>query len=348
MWPWDRREKQIEKLIAKADAALEIPDFEEALPLADRIIELGHTYGFELKARALAGLDREPEALRVMEESVTLAPEVGQLWSYLGEYRSNAGDYAGAHAAFERAAAVDPELLQDSTINGAIVHLREERPGLALARLDEIGARVHPGLRHLFARTRAHALLDLGRFDEAIDYCTREIDVIIGPDGFETGDGSPIEDALRSLQITKATALWRGRRDGAAALELCHSAVCPGGVSGAAFTLIREIGGLDASRAKPFRLLCHGKALTRFFEEGVAPESVPEVEAGYFTTFRVLADTPEEALEFVQRFEEREWGENFRSLMLKESSETPDEVAGCKGIYFRSGRTFYSGPDEQP
>ena len=348
MWPWDRREKQLEELIAKADAAFEIPDFEEALPLADRIIELGHTYGFELKARALAGLDREPEALRVMEESVKVAPEVGQLWSYLGEYRSNSGDYAGAHAAFQRAGAVNPDLLEDSTINDAIVHLREEQPALALERLDAIKPRMAPGLRGRFARSRADALLDLERFDEAVDYCTSEIDMIRGADGLEPDDEDQIEDSLRSLQITKATALWRGRKDGAAALELCYSAVTLSGTRGPGFTLIREIGGLDASHSKPYQLLCHGKALIRFFEPSVSTASAPESERGYFTTFRVLADSPEEAFEFVRGFEMREWGEQFRSLVLEKSSEAPDKVTGCKGVYFRGGRTFYSGRDQEP
>lgn len=145
------------------------------------------------------------------------------------------------------------------------------------------------------------------------------------------------------LLVAKATALWREKKEADAALELCYSAMKRVGARAPAFDLIREIGGLDARRAKPFQLLCHGKVMTRFFEEGVDPQGIPKTERGFFTTFRVLADTPEEALEFVQRLERREWGADFHSLALEKFSETSDEVSGCKGIYFRSGRTFYSG-----
>lgn len=151
------------------------------------------------------------------------------------------------------------------------------------------------------------------------------------------------EKEADELLVAKATALWREKKDADAALELCHSAVKRAGARGPAFDLIREIGGLDASRARSFQLLCHGRVTTRFFEEGVDPQSIPKTERGFFTTFRVLADTPEEALEFVQRLEQREWGADFRSLELERLSETRDEVGGSKGIYFRSGRTFYSG-----
>ena len=346
---WKRRkpEERLAALISEAEEALKQREFERALRAGEKLVGLQHTYGFEIKARALAALDREPEALRVMEESVTIAPSVAPLWSFLGEYRSNAGDYAGAHAAFARAGELDPVMLPECLLNEAIVFLRETQPERAWETLERISTPTDLRLRGEIASWRADTLLQLGRNEQTIELCTRELDWGEAAVAADPTVLDMLTSSRDELRIAQATALWRSRKDGEAALELCYAAVKHTGSRGAGFELIREIGGLDASRAKCFQLLCHGKALTRFFEKGVAPESVPETEHGYLTTFRVLADTPEEALEFVERSERREWGEKFRSLVLEKSSEAPDKVTGCKGIYFRGGRTFYSGRDDK-
>lgn len=92
-WPLGR-EARFERLAKRADDVLKRHEYEKALPLAEKIIALRHTYGLEVKARALAALGRESEALATMEHAVGVAPQAPVLWSYLGEYRSNAGDYA--------------------------------------------------------------------------------------------------------------------------------------------------------------------------------------------------------------------------------------------------------------
>ena len=347
LWKRKSPEERVDELIAEAESALEKREFERALKAGQKIIDLGHTYGFELKARALVALEREPEALALMEESVKLAPGVGKLWSFLGEYRSNAGDYQAAHAAFARAAEIDPLLEPECLLNQAIVFLRETQPERAWETLERIATPTDLRLRGEIASWRADTLLQLGRNEQTIELCTRELDWGEAAVAADPTVLDMLTSSRDELRIAQATALWRSRKDGEAALELCYAAVKHTGSRGAGFELIREIGGLDASRAKCFQLLCHGKALTRFFEKGVAPESVPETEHGYLTTFRVLADTPEQALEFVERSERREWGEKFRSLVLEKSSEAPDKVTGCKGIYFRGGRTFYSGRDDK-
>lgn len=334
----DRTKRQIEELIARADAAFEIPDYEEVVPLADQIIDLGHTYGFELKARALAALDREPEALRVMEEGVTIAPTVGALWSYLGEYRSNACDYAGAHDAFGRAGALDPDLLAESTINDAVVFQRQERPDLALAKLDGLETPQSTDLRGLFARTRADTLLDLGRFDETIDYCTHEIAALAASAEMHETGKRELELSYGSLHVSKAAALWRGRQDRSAAIALCCQVSEHMKRSGEHFALVREIEKLDAHSAKPLFLTCEGLAQLPEVDGNLNPtgsgrqQSVP-----YLIGYLVLADSPEEGLEFVRRFEPEIWRASLKLRNFKASNEA---LADGKGVYWRIGRGF--------
>ncbi len=277
-----------------------------------------------------------------------VAPDVAKLWSLLGEYRSNARDYAGAQAAFTRAGELDPLMLPECLLNVAIVLLRDGQPARAWSTLEQIATPEDACFRAALSASRADALLELRRYEELLALATSELAAITARLGADPAESDELDAFSRQLSVSKAQALWRGRTDADAALELCRSAVRHVGTRGAAFDLMREIGGLDASRAKSFHLLCHGKAVVQFSDESEKQESDPNLEHGYFTTFRVLADTPEEAFEFVRQFELREWGENFRSLELEKASAAPERVEGCKGIYFRSGRTFYSGRDKKP
>ncbi len=206
MWPWKRKtpEERVHELVSQAEQALEAREFERALNVAREIIDLHHTYGFELAARALSALDREPEALRLMEDSVTIAPEVGKLWSHLGEYRSNAGDYAGARAAFERAGALDPEFGHESLLNVAITYSREGQLERAWSQLELIPQDLDGELGAAVAVHRAKTLVDLGRHEQALEFCARELEAREAHARAASEEPNALRNARQSCGFAKA------------------------------------------------------------------------------------------------------------------------------------------------
>ncbi len=118
----------IESLIRLADNALESGNDTAALTAGQNLIDLRHAYGFEVLARAYLLRDEKTRAIAALQDGVSKAPNVWQLWELLGDSWTDVGDQRRAREAYERV--------------------------LALPNADSVA--------------RAHALTELERFDEAI------------------------------------------------------------------------------------------------------------------------------------------------------------------------------------
>jgi tetratricopeptide (TPR) repeat protein len=337
MWPFGKR-KRVDALIAKCDEALSLRRYEDVLPWADELLELRHTAGFELKARALQSLGRETEAIEVLRQGVALAPGVTPLWSWLGDLLSGARDYAGAHEAFARAATCPGANRAECIANDAWVFFREGRIEVGLARLNEAGDPKDATLRAFIARCRVTMLVALERHEDAIAAGSRAIDAIRAAEPATDHAARTLERELGHILHDLAAATWRGRKDKAAALELCLSAAHRNGGE-ATFALLREIEGLDASSAKLWQLVCRGRVVVSIDGDEPRPRN-------YFKHSLVLADSAEEALSFARRIEAAEWGDRLVELGIEKADALTTTVSGCKGVYRApSGRTFYSESD---
>jgi tetratricopeptide (TPR) repeat protein len=336
MWPFNK-EQRVLALIEKAQEALDSARHEDALRIADKIIANGHTFGFELKARALAGLDRHAEAVSVLETGVGIAPQVPALWSWLGTCRSDAGDYPGAHAAFARLETCPGGSRGSAFGNDALVFLREGRLDDALARIDEAGTPAQAGLRMFLAGVRISIYGKACRWEDVIRFGELEIEWFRAAEAASGGDGDAMREHLGRLQGDVAEAWWRGRNDAAAALARCFEA-STSYRGRRLLALIREIEGHDAGKARPYRLLCAGTALMAVGNDGRKPEPAPHE---YATTYWVLAETPDEGLGYARRFEVQEFREGLLAFGLTSAEALTDSVGGCKGVYgARLGRTI--------
>jgi tetratricopeptide (TPR) repeat protein len=107
---------------------------QEALKIGLQLERERYSGGFELQALALAALRRHREAIAVLERGVETVPDIWLLWQLLGNYRSDAGDYDGAIAAYEQ---IDPEDCDVASLayNHANALARAERWADAEARL---------------------------------------------------------------------------------------------------------------------------------------------------------------------------------------------------------------------
>lgn len=334
MWPFRKDPETVEERVARAQKALDEKDPRQALEIAEQLLALQQAVGFELKARALAALGRRSDAIAVLEEGLRAVPHFARLWSCLGELRSDAGDFTGAHDAFRSAETVGAELRQESIANDALVYLREKNAHAALARIRDAGVPLDPALRSFAVYTRCSALIALGRHEEVITLCEAEL-VLLGD---EDSRSKP------ALQLALAEALWRGRKDRVKSLALCRRSGARERGHADAFDLLREIEGLDGSSAKPWHLLCHGKVLEKADADGDSFEGLAPQQLSFLTTYRVLADTPQEALAFARQWEQEVFGDKLLTFELEHSTQTNDSVHGCKGVYWRAGgHTLYTG-----
>jgi tetratricopeptide (TPR) repeat protein len=126
----------IESIIRQADDALEAGNDKAALAAGQTLVDMRHAYGFEVLARAYLLRDEKTRAIAALQDGVSKAPGVWQLWELLGDSWTDVGDDRRAREAYERV--------------------------LALPNADSVA--------------RAHALTELERFDEAIAIARAALD----------------------------------------------------------------------------------------------------------------------------------------------------------------------------
>ncbi len=157
-----------------ARVLLEADRPEEAAAALDRVLaaQPENVALLELQAEALLRAGRGSEAMDALQRVVGLAPERDRAWHILGFARLRAEDWAAAAEALRGAAAAAPEnrrYANDLAWLLATCPDADVRDGAAALRIVTRAAEqaAHPDANLL--DTRAAALAELGRFDEAID-----------------------------------------------------------------------------------------------------------------------------------------------------------------------------------
>ena len=317
----------VDVMIERAFELLEEGNSEEALALGRELEEARHTSGFEIQALAHGDLGDLPEAIQILERGVELAPEVWLLWQLLGNYRSDEGLWEEALEAYERA-------LRCPGVDGRSVHYnvatllsRENRDEEALShlQLEHLGAE-EPRLELvcLMASLRIALLTRLEWFDEALAEGRRFLTKARVEDW--------VDEHLAPVLGEYASALWQGRSDREGAENAAWEAIALDKMEGAAMWVLRELNPVASSRGHLFWLKLEGR--------GSEPLEGDQTPPGFFTTYEVVADSADEALEFARLFEPP----GVRDSLRIEESEVLEERPGePKGVYRSSGYSFFPG-----
>lgn len=311
-----------QKLLRLAYDCLDQDRPEKALKLANRLWKLGNSGSAEIRARALWMLEEYGEAIRTLEVGTSRWPQVAILWSYLGEYLSNTGAYEEALSAFERAKTGLGGSVVWSEYNIALVLWRSGRAQEALNRVQRIPADAEGPPMALRKWVAACALIDLGRAQEALDamefvHEEHEKWVSVG--------------TMSNLLETYAQALFGVRRSDEA-LRFAWEAIGLSKFRSMAAHVIRETSGEVSEHAKEWRIRIEGR------HSGIANHEDP---SRFSATYRVVADSPEEALELARRFED----EDVRaSIVLVDAEVEKDAFGQKKGVAEALGaNTFLPG-----
>lgn len=304
------KEITAEALMETGFRAIEEFDYKRAKKVGNRLRDHRHTSGYEILALAYAGEGRIRKALEVLEEGVTRAPSVWRLWQLLGNYYSDQGRYEEAHAAYRSALACPQTYNSSIYLNIAIVLYREEKYKEALDTLD----RVTDEELHLpVASVRTETLNELERYEESLAIASDFLNA--------EAETEQERHYLARILTALATAYWKGRNDKDAALHCLKKALVWDKSRQEALWLLRELNPENSPKAKYYRVLV----------EGVWPEPIEGETAapGFFTSYDVVADSQEEALEYIRRVEPDEVRESLSINNAKTLEKDPMNPKAC-------------------
>ncbi len=137
MW-FDSREEEVRQLEGEAYDALARGDWGAADAIAQTLLSMRWSGGFESAALAARGRGEPVVAVAQLEDAVAKVPAVWPLWHLLGVVRSDLGRYDEALDAFERALELPGSDAVSVRFNRAIAQHRRGEPGAALDDLELI------------------------------------------------------------------------------------------------------------------------------------------------------------------------------------------------------------------
>ncbi|CUU03711.1 Tetratricopeptide repeat-containing protein [Armatimonadetes bacterium GBS] len=319
--------REPEQLMEAAERALEQGDPRKAARFAEQLLRMRHTAGFEIKARALWAMGRPEDAIATLQEGVAIAPEVWILWEYLGRYLSDAGRYSEALDAF-RSGLACPNAPQDGFLfNLAIVYQRLGEYDNALQMLEQAeSVRSNLPLAWLEA-ARAYCLIQQKRYAEAERSLER------AQHALNTLDDPWTRGAVEAM-VHAYTGLLYWQRDGdlARAREHAERALHWDKTNPDAVALMRA-GNPIADKPTP---------LWHILVEGVWHEPLEGMRtpAGFFANYWVIADTPDEALDYIRPFEPPSVRDSLKVSEATVESTVQGERKGV--VRALAGYTFYA------
>jgi len=317
----EARRRECEKLSSRGFACLRDGNYGGALEAARNLEELRHSAAFDIGAQAYSALGNTKKAIETLERGVEKAPDVWLNWEFLGSCRSDLGLYDEAEAAYRRALECPNVWKASVRLNQAILANRRGDHDGALAILDSLNPE-DPKLRWEATAARMSALQGMGRLEEAAALAENALE----SESDESAARCLGRIGIRLGQIRLAQG-WQKEEIRSFAFD----ALRLNGASPGLLSLIREIDGQYRENAQYYRLLVHASI----------PVDSPRHEGarGYYVTYDVVAETPEEALAFVREFEDQSVQE---ALTIEEATALEPRPTEPLGVYRRTRRAYYN------
>lgn len=322
--PDDVQKKRAEKLAQKGYSLLAEGDYDGALEIAAQVEALCYSAAFEIAAQAYQGKDDPEAAIRELERGLELAPTVWSNWQLLGNYRSDLHRWEKAEEAYRRALDCPDVWIESVRLNQAVLTNRRGNPGESIEILEKIE---DPDL-HLFVdRARMSALESLGETEKAEALAVRALET--------PGDEPEYRQALGYIAARLGRIrLERGEERGQIRRFVFDAIEKYPEEDTHLLALVRDIDDLYSETAQYFHLIVQGKI----------PEASPSREEaeGFYVNYHVVADDPEEALDFIREFEDEEVREH---LSINEAEVLEPRPEDPKGVYWRGGHVYYDEED---
>jgi tetratricopeptide (TPR) repeat protein len=307
-----------EEIAQLSNRALELigeEAFEDARQLGQQMVQAKEEAGYRILAMIHVAQEEPAEALALIEQGVTEMPQSWQMRLLLGNLLSESGDLEQAMQAFEAAKTLPDAELHWIQINQAVVHGRRNEIDQALNLLQGID---HPEAINEAFDVQLGLLDSVGRHDLIVELAEEDLDLLQSPETEEEAA------TLSSILSHIAAAYWYEERDGDEVEHYLRQAIAFDRSNPDALYLLREQDPIFSDQSQVFSLMVKGTLLDQ-------SDSAPAQQVEFITSYEVIADTPEEALDLVRRFEVPEIDPD--SLQIEAIEPRPNDEEEPKGVY---------------
>jgi tetratricopeptide (TPR) repeat protein len=307
--------EEIDQLSHRAWVLIGEESYEDARQLGQQLIDADEEAGYRIGAMVHAAMDEPQEALRLIEQGVAQKPSSWQMRLLLGNLLSDAGDFDQAWQTFEAAKSLPDAELHWIQINQAVVHGRRGEIDEALNLLQQVD---HPEAINEAFEIQLGLLDSVGRHDLIVELAEEDLDVLQSPETEE--EAATLSRILSHI----ASACWYEDHDGDEVEHYVRQAIAFDRTNPDALYLLREQDPIFSDHSQVFSLLVKG-VIYEPDEQGL------EQQVQFVTSYEVIADDPEEALDLIRRFEISEIDPD--SLELEAVEPRPNEEEEPKGVY---------------
>jgi tetratricopeptide (TPR) repeat protein len=317
-----------ESSLRQARDALAAGDCDTALRIAHALSARGDLRGFELAARALWEMGRREAAVGALSEALRRSPDSAALWHHLGSCLADVGRYDDALAALHRAADGTGAVRAEVLYQIATIHQRRKQYDQAWACLQRVSGEGAPPPAVL-ADTRACVLIAMSRHAQAVALLSQTLDEL-SPDNDDAGarQHQPSNEAVARLYARRAEAHWLGSANADAARSDALAALALWPDLGA-LHILRQLDARTSAGAGHWTLVVQGRVRAADGDDASSRDFCRQVD--------VVADTPDEALEFIRMLEPPPVRD---SLSVREARMLGPSPKLLKGVYRLSDRVF--------
>lgn len=317
-----------EKLMNQGFDYLDEYEYDKAIKIGKKLKKMRHSSAFEIMALAYKEKDQSKKSIKILEEGVSLAPKVWRLWQLLGNYYSDDKQYLDSQKCYESALSC-PNVNKSSVYsNSSLAYFREGKFNEASKQHDKINYKGPDEVFNLRSQSqKIDILIKLNKYEEAVK---------LGQTLIKKEWPEEKEDILHELSYTYASlseGLWKLKKE-KEALNSAWKAIELNKAHDKAAWMIREIEGKISDNAKHFNVMIEGIWPTPFEGETDCP--------GFFTTYDVIAETEEEAVILIKRFEPKEVRDTIKVEEIKIIEDRPNDPIG---VYETSGYSFFPRDD---
>ncbi|MCB0838991.1 MAG: hypothetical protein KDE26_28890 [Bacteroidetes bacterium] len=301
--------EEIEQLSDQAWELIGSEDLEGAMEIGLKLQNHQVETGYRITSMVKAMQEEWEEAINILNEGIKQHPDIWQLHLQLGNFLSDTGKFPEAIRAFIKAGNLPGAEKHWAEINKGIVYYREGNLDMALNTLQEIE---HPDAINQAFELQVRILDEIGRNDMIIEMAEEELEFL------QTPENQAEAILMASICIYIANAYWIEEQNEPAKHYL-RQAIEFDRTNAEGPFLSRSIEPVDSEDSKIFYLTVSGQL---DYEGDILP---------FTCSYGVVADTKEEALEFIRKYEIE--AVNKQSLIIQEVEETDNEEDELKGMY---------------
>lgn len=320
------------ELMQRAYELLGKYDTKGAILIGQQLRKMRFTGGYEVLALAYQIDGKLEKAVSILREGVKQAPDSWLLWQQLGNLYSDRAEFDKAHEAYDRALACSEADPSNITLNRANVLHRQGEYDMALRVLESV---TDEDARNQGISLRVTLLNNLNRPEEAMQLSKQTIARLEESEHRYEAD---VRHDMARLHAELAVAYKKMQLPPEMVLAEINEAISTERTSNFAMRLLREQLNTPSPNAKHFWLQLQGSWNEPIQIEGEDGEEGEEYVPDFFVEYDVVAETPEEGLEYCRYFEP----EGVRdTLKIDESEELEPCPGDLRGVYGCSGHAFY-------